>query len=41
VLADLPPGVEAVRRGPLVFLLNHDDGSAEIRREEPGGALPD
>ncbi|WP_433205924.1 beta-galactosidase [Dactylosporangium sp. CS-047395] len=31
VLADLPPGVEAVRRGRVVFLLHHDDCRAEIR----------
>ncbi|GAA1540641.1 beta-galactosidase [Dactylosporangium maewongense] len=32
VLPDLPPGVEAVRRGDLVFLLHHDTGEVEIRR---------
>ncbi|WP_433046565.1 beta-galactosidase [Dactylosporangium sp. CS-033363] len=31
VLADLPPGVEAVRRGRVVFLLHHAEGRAEIR----------
>ncbi|GAA3239457.1 beta-galactosidase [Dactylosporangium siamense] len=34
VLPDLPPDVEAVRRGDLVFLLHHDTGRVEIRREE-------
>ncbi|MDG6107007.1 beta-galactosidase [Dactylosporangium aurantiacum] len=33
VLPDLPPDVEAVRRGDLVFLLHHDTGRVEIRRE--------
>ena len=31
VLPDLPPGVEAVRRGEKIFLLNHNDESVEIR----------
>ncbi|WP_426504776.1 beta-galactosidase [Dactylosporangium sp. McL0621] len=31
VLPDLPPGVEAVRRGGVVFLLDHDSGACEIR----------
>ncbi|GGM05153.1 beta-galactosidase [Dactylosporangium sucinum] len=30
VLPDLPPGVEAVRRGDRVFLLNHDDLTVDI-----------
>jgi glycosyl hydrolase family 42 (putative beta-galactosidase) len=30
VLAGLPADVEAVRRGPLLFLLNHGDEPAEI-----------
>ena len=29
-VTDLPDGVEAVRRGDLLFLLNHGEGSAEI-----------
>jgi beta-galactosidase len=33
VLPDLPQDVEAVRRGGLVFLLHHDTGRVEIRRE--------
>ncbi|MEV0131088.1 beta-galactosidase [Dactylosporangium sp. NPDC050688] len=33
VLPGLPPDVEAVRRGDLVFLLHHDTGRVEIRRE--------
>ena len=33
VLPDLPPDVEAVRRGDFVFLLHHDTGRVEIRRE--------
>ncbi|GAB3840988.1 beta-galactosidase [Dactylosporangium cerinum] len=33
VLPDLPPDVEAVRRGDLVFLLHHDTGRVEFRRE--------
>ncbi|NUT34746.1 MAG: beta-galactosidase [Hamadaea sp.] len=31
VLPDLPEGVEAVRRGERVFLLDHRDGSVEVR----------
>jgi beta-galactosidase len=31
VLPDLPPGVEAVRRGDKVFLLDHRNESVEIR----------
>lgn len=31
VLPDLPAGVEAVRRGDFVFLLNHDTCTVEIR----------
>jgi beta-galactosidase len=31
VLPDLPPGVEAVRRGDRVFLLDHRDESVELR----------
>jgi len=31
VLPDLPPNVEAIRRGDKLFLLNHDDESVEIR----------
>ncbi|BCY06020.1 beta-galactosidase [Actinoplanes sp. L3-i22] len=30
VLAGLPPGVEAVRRGELVFLFNHGDGPGTV-----------
>lgn len=30
VVDSLPEGVEAVARGPLVFLLNHGDGSADV-----------
>jgi beta-galactosidase len=32
VLPDLPPGVEAVRRGDRVFVLDHRSREAEIRR---------
>ncbi|MFC6881662.1 beta-galactosidase [Actinomadura yumaensis] len=28
---DVPPGVEATRRGPYLFLLNHGDGHATVR----------
>jgi beta-galactosidase len=28
--ADVPPGVEAVRRGDVLFLLNHGDGEAVV-----------
>ncbi|MCD4557294.1 beta-galactosidase [Schaalia sp. lx-100] len=31
VMADLPDGVEAQRRGPYLFLLNHSDKSVELR----------
>ncbi|WP_461029806.1 beta-galactosidase [Streptomyces sparsus] len=34
VVAGLPPGVEAVRRGPLLFLLNHGHDAVEV--ELPG-----
>ena len=30
VLPDVPPGVEAVRRGPALFLLNHGDDAADV-----------
>lgn len=41
VLPDLPPDVEAVRRGDLVFLLHHDTGRVEIRREGHRDPAPD
>jgi beta-galactosidase len=41
VLPDLPPDVEAVRRGDLVFLLHHDTGRVEIRREGRRDPAPD
>jgi beta-galactosidase len=31
VATGLPPGVEAVRRGDRLFLLDHDSGRVEIR----------
>jgi beta-galactosidase len=37
----LPDGVEAVRRGDLLFLLNHNDESLEIRRRADAGAGAD
>ena len=30
VVTDLPDGVEAQRRGPVLFLLNHADRAAEV-----------
>ncbi|MEU4560291.1 beta-galactosidase [Actinoplanes sp. NPDC023936] len=36
VLDDLPPHVEAVRRGPLLFLLNHGPAEAVVPLPEPG-----
>jgi beta-galactosidase len=30
VLPEVPPGVEAVRRGPALFLLNHGDDAADV-----------
>lgn len=30
VMADLPDGVEAARRGPFLFLLNHGDAAVEL-----------
>ena len=39
VLGGLPPGVEAVRRGDLLFLLDHTDETVEIRsvrEDDPG-----
>ena len=30
VVADLPDGVEAQRRGDVLFLLNHSDRAAEV-----------
>ncbi|BAL86224.1 putative beta-galactosidase [Actinoplanes missouriensis 431] len=36
VLEDLPPQVEAVRRGALVFLLNHGVAEAVVPLPEPG-----
>ncbi|GAA3283755.1 beta-galactosidase [Dactylosporangium vinaceum] len=38
VLDGLAPGVEAVRRGPVVFLLDHGTGTVEVRID---GAIPD
>jgi beta-galactosidase len=35
VVADLPPGVEAVRRGEVLFLLNHGEQPVEVTLEEP------
>ncbi|WP_432991567.1 beta-galactosidase [Dactylosporangium sp. CA-233914] len=35
VVPGLPPGVEAVRRGDWVFLLDHNDDTAEIRHAVP------
>jgi beta-galactosidase len=34
-VADLPPGVEAVRRGEVLFLLNHGEQPVEVTLEEP------
>jgi beta-galactosidase len=36
VLADPPPGVEAVRRGEVLFLLNHGGTTVRVPIPEPG-----
>ncbi|MEU4694213.1 beta-galactosidase [Actinoplanes sp. NPDC023714] len=35
VLEGVPPGVEAVRRGPLLFLLNHNPSAVTVPLPEP------
>ena len=35
VVPDLPPDVEAVRRGEVLFLLNHGERPVEVALEEP------
>jgi beta-galactosidase len=39
VLPDLPPGVEAVRRGDGLFLLNHGTGTARVALPHPATDL--
>ncbi|MEU4578816.1 MULTISPECIES: beta-galactosidase [Nonomuraea] len=39
VLPGLPPGVEAVRRGPVLFLLNHGGGTVRVPVPEPSEDL--
>ncbi|GGM30871.1 beta-galactosidase [Micromonospora yangpuensis] len=39
MLPDLPDGVEAVRRGDTLFLLNHGAGPARVTLTEPAGDL--